>query len=268
MDRDDPVAITIGGASVTVGKLLAFGDISNLYRCTNEKRSGVSVFKITRSHHANQHLARETEMLRRLLDGDDGRFSPFLPHTFGASNVVQSPGEAPRLATVLQYNEEIGGPDDLYSLQEVRAAYPNGIDARDMAWMWRRLLTILGYVHQQGFAHGLVTPDHVLIEPSGHKLVLISWCGAVSFGSQPSLVPFRWREWINPKDRMSSSTDLACAGRSMLFLLNSSIEPAISRHLLRAGTVSDAWKLLEDFDRLIEALWGPRQFREFRMSRA
>jgi hypothetical protein len=26
-----------------------------------------------------------------------------------------------------------------------------------------------------------------------------------------------------------------------------------------------AWQLLGEFDQLIEALWGPRQFREFRM---
>ena len=77
-----------------------------------------------------------------------------------------------------RYHQGISGPDELYSLEEVRAAYPAGIDARDMAWMWRRLLTVLGFVHEQRLVHGCVTPDHVLIEPREHKLVLIGWCGA------------------------------------------------------------------------------------------
>jgi len=28
---------------------------------------------------------------------------------------------------------------------------------------------------------------------------------------------------------------------------------------------SDAWKLMEDFDKVIEALWGPRQFQVLTM---
>jgi hypothetical protein len=178
---------------------------------------------------------------------------------------MQTPGEAPRLATVLKYHDGIAGPDDLYSLQDVRAAYPSGVDPRDMAWMWRRLLTILGYVHQRGLVHGLVTPDHVLVEPKDHKLVLISWCGSVPMGGMPLLVPMRWREWIDPAQRMTAATDLTAAGRSMLYLLNASAEPGIVRHLQRAIAASDAWKLLADFDSLIEALWGERQFRPFVM---
>ena len=264
-DRDEPVEVNVGGKIAIVGRRMAFGDICNLYRCTFKNAIGIDVFKITRSHYANQHLVRETETLQRLLDGGDGRIRPFLPLPQGLSNVVQTAGEPPRLATVLRYHEEIAGPDELYSLQEVRAAYPAGIDARDVAWIWRRLLTILGFVHSRGFAHGLVTPDHILIEPRGHKLVLISWCAAVPCGSPPLLVPQRWRDWVDPTRSLSSQSDLACAGRSMLFLLNSAAEPAITRHLQRASTSSDALKLLNDFDSLIEALWGPREFRAFTM---
>jgi hypothetical protein len=48
------------------------------------------------------------------------------------------------------------------------------------------------------------------------------------------------------------------------------VDPAIERHLRRclgAATSQrpDAWKLLDDFDRLIETLWGPRKFRVLTM---
>ncbi|MCY0672106.1 hypothetical protein OVX45_27535, partial [Klebsiella pneumoniae] len=49
--------------------------------------------------------------------------------------------------------------------------------------------------------------------------------------------------------------------------LSPAVDPALRRYFSRcldpasADERSLAWKLLEDFDRLIEALWGPRQFR-------
>jgi hypothetical protein len=264
---DERMEVWVNGAVVKIGKRLAFGVVCNLYHCSFKQGGSASVFKVTRSHFANAHLAREVSTLNRLLDADEDRFAPFLPHPLGTSDIVQAEGEPPRLAAVLSYEDEIVSPDDLYSLQEVREAYPDGIDARDMAWMWRRLLTILGYVHQRGFAHGLVTPDHILIEPRDHKLVLISWCAAVPLGSPPLLVPIRWMDWLDATKPLSPSTDLGCGGRSMLSLLNASADPAITRHLHRAATLAEAWKLLEDFDRLIEALWGPRQFRKFTMAR-
>ena len=265
LDRNQTTELTVGRYAVQVGSRLGFGDISNLYRCNVSGLGGAAVFKVVRSHFANAHLARESETLERILDGDDGRFRPFLPQPLATTQLIQSDTEPSRFAALLRYHEEIDRPDELYSLQEVRAAYPDGIEPRDMAWMWRRILTILGFVHQRGYAHALVTPDHILIEPRTHKLVLISWCGAVALGCPPLLVPARWRDWVDPLKRVSQGTDLAAAGRSMAYLLNSTADASISRHLQRAGIVSDAWKLLEDFDRLIEVLWGPRQFRTFAM---
>ena len=52
-----------------------------------------------------------------------------------------------------------------------RAAYPDGVDPRDVAWMWRRLLVALGLAHRAGVVHGAVLPEHVLISrPS------TAWC--------------------------------------------------------------------------------------------
>ena len=46
--------------------------------------------------------------------------------------------------------------------------------------------------------------------------------------------------------------------------LPATVDPALMRHFRRVaeadGTQLDAWKLLGDFDTLIEALWGPRKF--------
>ena len=79
-------------------------------------------------------------------------------------------------------------------------------------------------------------------------------------------MPQRWRGWANWKGGAAAGTDLSAAAKSMKFLLPPKTEPAITRHLERAAeSTSEAWKLLNDFDRMIGALWGPRQFREFKM---
>ena len=41
-----------------------------------------------------------------------------------------------------------------------------------MAWVWRRLLTIVGFAHANHVVHGAVLPPHVVIEPKEHKLLL------------------------------------------------------------------------------------------------
>jgi hypothetical protein len=110
----------------------------------------------------------------------------------------------------------------------------------------------------------------VLIEPVGHKLVLIGWSAAAPFGMLPHLAPMRWRDWTASTDTgqaraCSAASDLGCAARTMSHLLGENVEPAIARHLQRAGEYADACRLLADFDAMIEVLWGPRQFRVFKM---
>jgi hypothetical protein len=81
--------------------------------------------------------------------------------------------------------------------------------------------------------------------------------------------------------------DVALGVRCMVFLLGGDpvraefppgTEPALVRYFRRclglasdgsldapSPVASDAWKLLEDFDKVIEALWGPRRFQVLAM---
>jgi hypothetical protein len=265
-----PIELRAGDLDVVVRERFAFGLVANLYHCSIRNR-GQGVFKVARTATANKHLAREHAVLTRLHAADvGGRFAPFLPRVVGTRSYAAPPDE-PQRANVLAYHPGIHSPAELYSLEEVRAAYPKGIDPRDMAWIWRRLLTVLGFVHDQQTIHTCVTPDHVLIEPREHKLVLVGWCGAVRVGETPVLVPPRFEDWrggaASFERGASPAGDLRAAAKTMSYLLGEHSEPAVERHLERAAesTSANAWRLLEDFDRMIEALWGPRQFRTFTM---
>jgi serine/threonine protein kinase len=189
---------------------------------------------------------------------------------------------------VLKLDDDIRSPaDELYTLEDVRAAHPAGLDARDVAWIWRRLLSVLGFAHTQGVIHGQILPMHVLIEPREHKLVLVDWCAAVPQAPPRakglSIISSGHRAWYRREialtDPPSPALDIALAARCMIELLGGdpidetfppSVDPAIQRHFQRclgsaSGKRPDAPKLLEDFDRLIEALWGPRKFRVLEM---
>ena len=265
-----PVDVTVAGRTYRVGQRIAVGSRCVVYRC--RVGHGEGTFKLARDAVSNGAVAREAEALRHLHAADPaGRHTPFVPTVVESFGYFAHDGASPRHANVLRLHPDVRSPaDDLYTLAEVRAAYPAGLDARDMAWIWRRLLTVLGFAHQSGVSHGAVLPVHVLIGPADHKLVLIDWCAAAVPGRVPlpvpPAVPAAYREWVAVDRFATPAADVRAASRCMRDLLGPA-DPAVTRHLDRAGqgTSTDAWQLRDEFDRLIETLWGSRQFRPLTM---
>ncbi|WP_007515553.1 hypothetical protein [Pseudofrankia saprophytica] len=168
----------------TVGERYADGDITTLYRVARatpadgDDAGGPAdgadppyVVKIARAVADDDLLAREAAALRRIARLGDPKFAPYVPRLVDTGRFADpAAGGAGRRANVL------GRLDGFVTLAQVRAAYPGGLDPRDAVWMWRRLLVVIGYAHRAGVAHGAVLPDHVLIHPEQHGLVLVDWC--------------------------------------------------------------------------------------------
>jgi hypothetical protein len=279
-----PMDVAAAGRNYRVEDRLAIGSVCNLYRCRFRKASGEveGILKIARDARANELVANEAQALSVLHEPEaSGKFKPFLPEVEHSFTLESSGSAAPRRANVLRMHPEIRSPDELYTLAEVRQVYPRGLDPRDVAWMWRRLLSVLGYIHSVGVVHGAVLPMHVLIEPREHKLVLIDWCCAnhPRAAARPVGIMGGFQDWYKrhgaARRAPTASLDIAFAARCMVHLAGGdplvlkfpeTVEAGFGRHLARCvDGAKDAWKLLEDFDKLIEALWGPRQFRELRM---
>jgi len=281
-----PLDVTSAGVTYRVEERLALGTLCNVYRCRFPSAAGEvqGVFKVARDARANAALANEADILRRLHHADPtGRATPFLPAFHASLALGDGPGAPPRSANVLCNHPEIRSPYELYSLAEVRAEYSSGIDPRDMAWIWRRLLSILSFTHASGVVHGAVLPPHVLIEPIGHKLVLVDWCWAVhrpSAGGRALDIPGCYDPWYRreaPSLRNPApSLDVALSARCMIELtggdpiagrLAPNADPALGRYFERCldGPRASAAHLLADFDQLIEVLWGRRTFRPFHM---
>lgn len=277
--RDIPVA----GRVFRVLDRIAAGSISNVYRCRffDGPREVEAVAKIARDARMNDLLMNEAAVLRRLHAADPAnRCTPALPWPEVTFAVNDGPGVLPRQASVLRMHPDIRSPDELYSLDDVRALVPTGLDPRHVAWIWRQLLSVLGFAHSTGTVHGAVLPPHVLIEPRLQKLLLIDWCCAIPAGSGQALriisgphLAWYQREHLSSRSP-TPAIDVALAARSMIFLLGGdpvtgmippTVDPALQRHFARCisrgpNPSLEPWRLLEDVEKVIATLWGPRQF--------
>jgi hypothetical protein len=274
-----PLEITIGSKTYHVLDRIAIGSICSIYRCrfTDGGKQVEGLFKIARDSRTNALVANEADILRRLYAFDPAnRYTPFLPAIEASVALADGSGGPPRQGNVLRMHEKIESPDELYTLNQVKAAFPDGLDGRHVAWIWRRVLNIIGFAHSNGIVHGQVLPMHILIEPKTHKLLLVDWCCASIDHHPLPIIAGGYTNWYK-RDRAATNPpapalDVAFGARSMIELLGgdplqllfpSTVEPALQRHFERAlggGMNADAWKLLADFDKLMQALWGPRKF--------
>jgi hypothetical protein len=276
--------VAVGPRTYRVLDRLANGSICSLYRCqfTEDSRQVECIFKIASDPRTNRLVTNEADVLRRLHALDiEQRFTPFLP-TVQESFAFADDSPTPRQANILRMHEAIGSPDELYTLTEVKSCYPAGLDSRHVAWIWRRLLTVLGFAHTNDVVHCAILPAHILIEPREHKLILVDWCAAQHephrIHTPPAIISGSHMAWYKrqggTRTPPTPALDIGLAARSMIDLLGgdpvgahfpAGVAPALQRHFQRClgtGPAShlDAHQLLDDFDRLIEVLWGPRKF--------
>lgn len=259
----DPVVVRTGRAEYRLGRRAYAGDLADLYDAGADR-----LVKLPRDPTNNDLMARETRALRRIAEHGDPRYLPYVPRLVDSFRHRDPDTGADRHVNI------VAAAGGLRSLVDVRRAYPGGVDARDAAWMWRRLLVALGLAHRAGIVHGAVLPDHVLIEPEAHGVVLVDWCYSVATSGDrvPALVP-AYADWYPPevldRDAPGPGTDIAMAARCMAYLIGTNLPRALRAFLdgcLQPSTrhrPDDAWRLLGEFDDVLERLYGPRTFRPF-----
>ena len=246
------------------GPLVARGDIANLYRV----RPGL--LKLARDPADNDLMRREAAALTQLRAEAEPRLRAYFPRLVQTRR-RQEPGSG-----IQRHANVIGWLPGFVSLAEVSAAFPAGVDARDAAWMWRRLLVAIGAAHRAGIIHGAVLPEHVLIQPAEHGLVLIDWCYSVPApAGRLAAVPGRCRARYPPEvlagQPAGPDLDIWLATRCMTELTGAARPDPLTS--FAAGCTlagprrrpDDAWQLLGEFDDLLERLYGPRRFRPFAM---
>jgi hypothetical protein len=271
----------------TLKRLLGRGDLCNLYvgTATNAAEKKQVLLKVPLQPQDNDLLTNEAHILGHLCSGKNYHTARhFVSQLVDAFPYAEQATGITRQVTVLSY---VAG---LFSLKEVKAAYPCGIDTRDMAWIWRRLLIALDFAHTNKVIHGSVLPPHILIHPEQHGVVLIDWAYAVldpaTTHTRISAISADYREWypaeVFTRAEPQPGLDIFMAASCMIDLLGGDPHrrtmpahiPWQMQNHLKGCTLphphqrpQDARILLKDFDDLLERLWGPRTFHAFSMPR-
>ena len=284
-----PFTICTKHCQYTVERLLTCGDLCGLYigrgvslGPPTDKKSR-EILKVPIKPEDNDLMANEARILSHLRSSEDyENLRHFVSQLIDSFSYHEEATGIVRRVNVIAYIE------GLYSLQEVQEAYPEGIDAKDMAWIWRRLLVALGFAHTHKVIHGCVIPPHVMVHPEEHGVVLVDWSYAVLdpvvTDERISAISGPYREWypaeVFAKDVPTPGLDICMAARCMIDLLGGDPHrrtmpdtvPSRIQNYLKGCTLpnphrrpQDAHKLLEAFDELIEQIWGPRTFHKFTM---
>jgi hypothetical protein len=232
------------------------GDIAEL----TPHNGGRALRKVPRLTGDNDLMTAEATALRTLWTNGDPRYRAYAPR------LIESVRDDRKRVNVLERL------DGFITLAEVMRLRPGGIDARDAAWMWRRLLTALGWAHRAGVVHGAVLPAHVLIHPDEHGVVLVDWCYSVATGTPLTALVAQHRADYPPevlaKQPVTPATDVYLATVLMRRLIRQPPAP-IARFLdgclydAPLMRPQDAWALLAELDEVLFACFGPRRFRPF-----
>lgn len=256
---------------------LASGDTADLHLATTAGESdpgaeALYLLKVARHPEGVAHLESERQALTTLLgaagDSTYRHYLPALVDSFPAT------GQVAQRINVFRWEP------DFFSLEEVHAQHP-ALDGRHLAWIFKRLLTVLGFCHRHNILHGAVLPCHALIHPAGHGLRLVGWGRSAAVGQCLQDVPARYQSWypaeVQQHRPARPATDLFLAARCLVYLAGGDpvtsrmpeAVPAPMRRFVEScffESVSmrpdDAWALIEDFDELLYALYGPPKFHE------
>ncbi|MEU4833128.1 lipopolysaccharide kinase InaA family protein [Streptosporangium sp. NPDC023615] len=250
--------ITTGRGSYRLGGVLWRGATAVLYRSGAD-----TLLKVPRSHTDNDLMRREAEALETIARDGDPLLLPYVPRL--VESFRHRSGGVERQANVISRV-----PDGFVSLDEIARRRPV-LDARDAAWIWRRLLVAVGAAHRAGVVHGAVFGHHVLVHPIDHGLVLVDWSQSVPIGTPVTALVARHRDDYPPevmtRRPATPALDIHLATRCVAALMGDGAPAAIRRFVRGSllGPPDDAWRLLAELDDLLDDLYGPRKYRPLRL---
>jgi hypothetical protein len=165
-------------------------------------------------------------------------------------------------------------PGDTVLLADLARHMGGRIPPAHVAWIVSSLLNMANYLNWLGLSHGAISPDHVLVCPAMHSIVLVGgWGYATPFGKRPSALPAETLSLVPrlavPGETVGPALDLTLVRAVAKELLGSSAGGGLAMmkdvpDALRTWlTMPPAATALEDYRSWEECLtksFGPRKF--------
>jgi hypothetical protein len=234
------------------GEKLFEGDACNFYLQPPAPSGPRVVLKVPKDATKNKLVENEVTILEKLRAKEQGKppkFTSLILHPMytGARGSVFT--AFPLLSEYLP-------------LEKILALQHSNVGIKDVLWIWRRTLAILGFAHRCGYLHGAVLPPHIMIQPMTHSLKLIGWGHAVTNGTSIDDIEKKYEDVYAPEvlegQPAGRTSDLYSLAQSMRLLLQKTPGqyeqyPAYYRKLLELCLLDSptkrpisAWKLYVD----------------------
>jgi len=249
---------------------LARGDLADVYVAESDKQR--FILKVCRVAEGNPLLTAEYHSLRKLTQRCcKTQYRQYIPSP--VESFVATGKLAGRQVNVFTQR------DGFHTLVSIRDCIPDGLDARHLGWLFKRMLVVLGLAHRCGLVHGAILPPHLLLHPEDHSLMLVDWIGAVRIGERISFIPEAYADWypreVLAKQPATPATDLYLAAKCLTYAaggdpLNGHWPASVPLEMQQFVDTcfypaphkrpQDAWQLHDEFDALLCRLFGPPQY--------
>ncbi len=248
------------------------------------------LLKVAKSPRDNDLLENEAKVLQTLLPLSPGtvldpQLSVRLPVVVDALKL--NDGKAHRQGNFFLYQP------NFVPLTQVLARSGPGLALAHPVWMMNRALETLAVVHEAGYVHGAVLPQHILVyagpeaqHPHVHGGKLIDWTAAVPLGARLKIMAAGWEKFYPPevlaKKPATAATDLYLWAASYVYLLGGIVQhrghlstlpdsrPRYLEGFLRGCLLANpgarpqsAAALSAELTELLEKMYGPKRYVRF-----
>ncbi len=272
----------VGGLRYALLGRLARGDDSDVFFARRDARlTELVILKARFGPSSEPRHAREQATLDALEASTargTSRFARLLPQRVdhGLARLGMHGRDGERRVAVFRWRSGF-----VHTMKDVCTTHSSGIAPEASVWLWKRMLELLGWVHESGFVHGAVLPAHALVHARDHGVVLAGWSSAVRIG-QPLEALVSSERAFYPDDvaqggALTPQHDLAMSARVILAALSgnplraASSTPRPLAELLEsharmdANASESAWALRDRLDAAAQACFGPPKFIPFPM---
>ncbi len=274
-----PKVIEVGKRHYTLKGWQASGDIASVYHGYFEDAGKQDIaFKVADHASDNDLMKNEADILKELYPASEAedKYYRFLPRLLDTFMLKGSKGSQRRVNVLPLFSDS----NHYYSLAHVRQVHSDGLDFRDVVWIYKRVLSALGFIHRQGFVHGALVPPNILVDAVGHGARIIDWCFAVPVKGKETVKAVSknygalYAPEILKKEKPSPASDIFMAANIALELIGDqrrvTPEPVIQflescRATDPRRRPNDAWHLYDEFDQLLVRLVGKPRYRKLAM---
>jgi DnaJ-like protein len=281
---DGPITIQSKKRVYTLLKILKVGDVADIHLAQSagpipdDTDLHNYLLKISRVKGGDKLLETErktlAEILTRAGDTTYRKYFPTLVESFPAQDKIQ------KRVNVFTYE-----PHGFYTGEELHEKLP-ALEDMHLGWMFKRVLTAIGFAHRQGFIHAAVLPSHLRFQTKNHGAQLISWGHSVETGGAVRTISAKYKDWYPPevinKEPATPGTDIYLAAKTMLYLagvdpnkplkIDAKQIPIPMQRFFQSCLLpgakmrpDDAWALHDEFDELLKTLYGKPRFHHLRV---